>query len=158
MQRIQVHPPPQQVGRDDGAAALLLVGTAAVVLMVGLAVVAAGQYLAGYLQASAAADAAALAAAPVTFRPYGADGSPAAEAARFARANGTRLVWCQCDLDPSFAPRRVEVRVQRSVQLILFGAQSVAATGRAEFDPTKLVVPDGVARGAGKADLPQAKS
>ncbi|NNF89014.1 MAG: histidine kinase, partial [Acidimicrobiia bacterium] len=52
----------------------MLLAVASVVLLVSLAVVAAGQFMIGYAAAEAAADAAALAAAPVTFRPFGATG------------------------------------------------------------------------------------
>ena len=48
--------------------------------------------LVGYARAQAAADAAALAAAPVTFSPFGATGSASREAAIFAAANGSVCV------------------------------------------------------------------
>lgn len=101
--------------------------------------VAVGQYLTGYSRARAAADAAALAAAPVTFRPFGAEGSARREAALFAGANGAELVECRCNADPSWEPRTVVVTVRRSFPVLLFGNQSVHATARAEFVPTLLL-------------------
>ena len=50
-----------------------------------------GQVLMAKSRAVAAAEAGALAAAPVTFRPFGAAGTPAQEAARLVRANGAEL-------------------------------------------------------------------
>ncbi|MBT8192993.1 MAG: hypothetical protein KJP22_06310 [Acidimicrobiia bacterium] len=118
---------------------VLLLAVASVVLLVSLAVVAAGQFMIGYAAAEAAADAAALAAAPVTFRPFGASGSPAQEAAGFAAANDATLVACACPLDPSWEPRTVVVTVRRTFPVVLFGEQSVEATSRAEFIPTRLL-------------------
>ena len=91
------------------------------------------------LDATTAADSAALAAAPVTFLPFGAEGSPADEAARFARLNGAQLVWCRCPPDQSFESRTVEVRVTKSVDLPVLGLIQVEATGRAEFVPAALL-------------------
>lgn len=118
---------------------LLLVAVAAASLLLSLAVVGVGQYLAGYARAQAAADAAALAAAPVTFRPFGAAGSAAEEAAMFALANGSRLVRCRCNSNPSWEPRTVAVTVRGTFRVLLFGEQSVEATSRAEFIPARLL-------------------
>lgn len=118
-----------------GAASLPLVGVIAVIVVLTLGVVDVGTYLAARARAVAAADAAALAAAPVTFRPFGAAGSPAAEAARFASANGARLVTCRCPVDRTLGRREVEVSVVVSVELLLLGAHRVRASGRAEFAP-----------------------
>ena len=123
---------------ERGAASLLLLGVIAVLLMFAVGLAATGQLLATRLQASAAADAAALAAAPVTFRPYGAEGSPTDEAALFAKANGAELVWCVCGVDESFRPRRVEVLVERTVDVIMFGPRTVRARSRADFTPPTL--------------------
>lgn len=108
-------------------------------LAVGVAVVGAG--LAGYAQAAGAADAAALAAAPVTFRPFGAQGSPRQEAARFASANGTSLVGCTCPVDRSWSPRTVTTVVARVLDVPGIGRIEVRATSRATFDPTALLQP-----------------
>jgi hypothetical protein len=109
------------------------------VLLVSLAVVAVGQHLAGRARAQAAADAAALAAAPVTFRPFGATGTAEQEAARFATANGATLLACRCPADPSWEPRTVVVTVRLDYQVILFGPQRAEATARAEFVPSMLL-------------------
>jgi hypothetical protein len=111
-----------------------LLVAAAVTALLGLGVAATGQFLAARLQASAAADAAALAAAPATFRP-GAAGSPVDEASRFAAANGARLVSCRCPIDERWRRRRVVVVVERSVRLPLLGERRVRARSSAEFVP-----------------------
>jgi hypothetical protein len=116
-----------------------MLAVAVVTLVLSLAMVAVGQYLVGFARAQAAADAAALAAAPVTFRPYGATGSASREAALFARANRTRLVRCVCAMDPSWEPRTVVVTVRNTFPVVLFGEQSVEATSRAEFVPARLL-------------------
>ena len=103
---------------ERGSAALLLLGVAGLVVVVTIGVADVGLALGARLQAAAAADAAALAAAPVTFRPFGAAGSPAAEAGRLAAANGSVLTACRCPIDRSWRSRVVEVDVQRRVNLI----------------------------------------
>lgn len=105
-------------------------------------VAAGGQYLDARRRATAAADASALAAAPVTFRRYGAKAGPVQEAAKFARANGARLVGCRCAIDRSWAPRTVEVEVETVVDVVLFGPRTVRASSRAQFSPPKLLDPD----------------
>lgn len=128
---------------ERGAASLALVGVIALALVLAVGLAAVGTILRARTEASAAADAAALAAAPVTFLPFGAAGTPAEEAARFARANGTRLVWCVCPPDPSWEPRTVEVEVEREVRVWPIGTITVRARGKAEFVPTALLE-DGV--------------
>lgn len=120
---------------ERGAASVAALGVVALALLVAASVGAVGQLLAARLQAGAAADAAALAAAPITFAAYGAAGDAASEAARFAEANGARLVSCHCAPDPSPAPRSVEVVVERRVTVLLFAEVAVRATSRAEFAP-----------------------
>ncbi|MFH1330522.1 MAG: Rv3654c family TadE-like protein [Actinomycetota bacterium] len=124
---------------DRGGAAVLLVGVAAVVLLLAAALGAVGAYLLARVEAVAAADAAALAAAPVTFLPFGAEGTPTEEAARFATANGARLLSCVCPVDPSWEPRTVTVRVAREARLWPVGLLTVTAVGRAEFLPALLL-------------------
>ena len=121
---------------------LVLLGGAVVVALVLVAVGSVAQVLATYLQAAAAADAAALAAAPVTFRPFGAGGTASEEAARFAAANGARLVACRCAPDASWEPRTVAVTVAKTVDLAAFGTRTVRASSRAEFVPAQLLNPD----------------
>jgi len=126
---------------DQGSAAVLVL--AVVVVAAGLAVVIGevGIYLHANARAATAADAASLAAAPVTFAPFGASGSPRDEARRFARANGATLVSCACRVDRSLAAREVEVQVRVDVDLWGLGRRSLTATSRARFDPSKLVLP-----------------
>jgi secretion/DNA translocation related TadE-like protein len=124
---------------DEGSAGVLLLGVAALglLLMAGVGIV--GSLVVARSEAAAAADAAALAAAPVTFRPFGAAGTPAEEAARFATANRTRLIECVCPVDRSWAPRTVRVVVERTVDLGAFGSVPVRASSRAEFTPALLI-------------------
>ncbi|VAW05737.1 hypothetical protein MNBD_ACTINO02-2343 [hydrothermal vent metagenome] len=91
------------------------------------------------MRAESAADGAALAAAPVTFRPFGARGSATGEAARFARANGAELSMCTCRPDPSWNERTVEVRVVVYARVPGLGAIPVRAQSRATFDPLALL-------------------
>lgn len=120
-----------------------MLGVAALVVVLGVAIADVGMYLASRLQAAAAADAAALAAAPVTFAPFGARGAPAQEAARLAAVNGTRLVRCRCPVDRSWNPRVVEVSVARTVTLLGLPSVDVTAVSRAEFVPAALLAPGG---------------
>lgn len=125
--------------RERGSVSLVLAAVAGVVLLLAAALGTVGAYLRVRLEASTAADAAALAAAPVTFLPFGAVGSPGEEAAHFAMMNGARLVTCHCDLDPSWERRTVEVEVERVVRLWPAGAITVRAVSRAEFTPALLL-------------------
>ena len=95
-------------------------------------------YIAVGMQAATAADAAALAAAPVTFDSFGTIRTPRLEAQAFAEANGASLVSCRCPVDRSWNARTVEVIVERSVRLVLFGSRNVRAIGRAEFVPAEI--------------------
>ncbi|NNC41933.1 MAG: hypothetical protein HKO03_01680 [Acidimicrobiia bacterium] len=121
-----------------GIVALMLVATA---LASALAVFAGSQLIVARVEAANAADAAALAAAPVTFRAFGALGSPRSEAARFARSNGARLTRCRCAVDRSMRRRTVEVEVAVVRVFWLLGTVSVHGTSRAEFDPSRLLEP-----------------
>jgi hypothetical protein len=94
-----------------------------------------GRLLAAHVQATAAADAAALAAAPATF--FG--GDPRREAATWAAANGARLRSCGCPLDRRWAPRTVTVEVAIDVDLLVLGRRLVRARAAAEFDPGALL-------------------
>jgi secretion/DNA translocation related TadE-like protein len=126
------------VRRERGAAGLLALALGLVALLLGLLVMDAATYLHARSRAQVAADAAALAAAPVTFRPFGAAGSPAAEAARFAAANGAQLVECRCATDSSWNERVVAVEVVVALDPIVFPPTQVRATSSAEFVPTSL--------------------
>ena len=126
---------------DDecGAVTVLLLGVVGLAMVLAVALAATGTVIGAHRQAVAAADAAALAAAPVTFRPFGARASPAEEAARFAEANGARLVRCVCPPDSSWGPRVVMVEVARVVPFPPLGSLTVTAIGRAEFIPAALL-------------------
>jgi secretion/DNA translocation related TadE-like protein len=126
---------------DRGSASLALLGVVALVLVLAVGLGAVGAYLRARAEASTAADAAALAAAPVTFLPFGTKGTPSDEAARFAGLNGARLVTCVCPLDPSWEPRTVQVRAQRTVEIWPLGVFRVTGVGRAEFVPALLLEP-----------------
>ena len=87
-----------------------------------------------------AADAAALAAAPVTFSGFGSAGTPYEEAMRFAAANGASVVACNCAVDRSWSGRVVVVTVTVPVELRLLGTYQLRATAAAEFQPVDLVL------------------
>ena len=127
-------------GAESGSIAI---GTAmaGLVLVMIVAVGSVGGTIGAYTKASAAADAAALAAAPVTFRPFGASGTPEHEAALFARANGAVVVSCHCPIDRSWDTRTVVVTVTRTVSVMGIGTVRVRATSRATFEPAALLNP-----------------
>ncbi len=120
---------------------MLAMGVLVLVLILAMAVGAVGAGFVGYVQAAGAADAAALAAAPVTFSQFGARGSPAQEAARFAAANGTTLIWCTCPVNRSWATRTVTTVVSRPIAIPGIGRVEVRATSRATFEPAALLQP-----------------
>lgn len=126
---------------DEGGSVAIGVALVGVVLVLMLGVGLVGTAAATYAAAASAADAAALASAPVTFRPFGAEGSPKSEAARFAVANGATLVACTCPVDRSWAARTVTVTVSQAVELPVVGEIVVKATSRAIFDPSALLIP-----------------
>ena len=127
----------------DAESGSIVIGTAMVafVLVMLVAVGSVGGAIGAYTKASAAADAAALAAAPVTFRPFGASGTPAREAALFATANGAVLTSCQCPVNRSWDTRTVVVTVARTVSVMGIGTVRVRATSRATFEPAALLNP-----------------
>lgn len=124
---------------ERGGAAIALLGPIAVALVLAVGLSGIGSWLRVRGEADAAADAAALAAAPVTFLPFGAQGTPAEEAARFAAMNDARLVWCICPPNPSWEPRIVEVEVEKQVSIWPLGDFAVKGRGRAEFVPSMLL-------------------
>jgi secretion/DNA translocation related TadE-like protein len=124
---------------DRGAASVLILGIVGLIVVLGVMLGTAGQFLNARSQAQAAADAAALAAAPVTFHPFGSRGDPAAEAARLAVANGARLARCVCPVDRSWASRVVEVEVFLAVNLAGIDLREIRAVAAAEFSPTDLL-------------------
>jgi len=115
---------------DRGSITILLAGTVLVVLVLGVVIGAVGQVLVVRFQASTAADAAALAAAPATF-----SGDPADEAVTFAEANGARLLSCRCPSNRTWDPRTVETLVEIDVDVLGLGRRTIRAKGRAEYLP-----------------------
>ncbi|MDE0642561.1 MAG: hypothetical protein OXH95_00275 [bacterium] len=126
--------------RDDrGGITIFAIGIVvfALVLVAGLA--AAGQVLIARDRVFTAAEAGALAAAPVTFRPFGASGSAAEEAAKIVRANGARLVKCVCPPNPLYDPRTVTVTAEVTVEVLGWREMRLEATAAAEFRPVALL-------------------
>lgn len=125
---------------ERGSAAIAAVGVVVLgfVLMVGLAGV--GKVVLARSKVVAAAEAGALAAAPVTFRPFGATGSPSAEADRLVRANGAVLVRCYCPYDPGYGPRTVVVTARLRATVLGIREMTLEATAAAEFSPVALLV------------------
>lgn len=115
-----------------------MLALASIVLLLGLLLGDLSIYLGARARAQVAADAASLAAAPVTFRPFGAGGSAAAEARRFAAHNGGALIECRCSQDPSWRSRTVTVLVSVPADLVLLGSTAATAWSSADFDPTLL--------------------
>ena len=125
--------------REQGSIAIVLVAVIGLIAVLAAALGGAARVVAAQHTAQMAADAAALAAAPVTFRQTNPTESALAAAGRFAVANGGRLVDCSgCVADPSWKPRIVEVTVAVDVDLPALGLSSVSAVAAAEFDPVRL--------------------
>lgn len=124
---------------DRGSVTVIAAALVAVMLVLTVVVAGSGVALAARFQASTAADAAALAAAPVTFRSYGARGSPGSEARRFAAANGARLLRCDCPVDRSWRRRVVTTVVEVRANIPGLGERAIRAVGRAAFDPALLL-------------------
>lgn len=107
------------------------------VAAVGIGMIALGSVASLYaarVQASAAADASALAAAVATYPPAGA-GAPLVEARTYARVNGAVVTRCDCPIDPSLRARTVTAIVERKIKVPFFGVLPIRAGARAEFDP-----------------------
>ena len=124
---------------DRGSVTVVAVGLLAFGLLLAVGLVGLGQLASGRVRATTAADAAALAAAPVTFRSFGANGSPAQEAARFAQDNGAELIACTCPLNSSYAERTVVVMVRVDVDVLGFRTVHIHAQSAAEFRPVVLL-------------------
>lgn len=124
---------------ERGSVSVVMLGLIGLLAVLGLMLGTAGHYLSVQGRVQAAADAAALAAAPVTFHPFGSAGNPVAEAARFAAANGGRLLRCVCSIDRSWNARIVEVEVSQEVNFIGLGRREIRARAAAEFVPVKLL-------------------
>ena len=129
-----------RIGTDRGSATLAAVGVLALALVLAAGVTAIGQMSIARNRVTAAAEAGALAAAPVTFRPFGATGSATDEAARLVRANGARLLRCDCRPDRAYNPRTVAVTATVTVDVLGLWEMSMEATAAAEFRPVALLV------------------
>lgn len=114
---------------------MLALAIISILVLVSMGLAAVGRVVGAHVQATTAADGAALAAAPLTFLP----GSPRPEAADYASRNGAQLVACACGTDSSFRRRVVTVEVRKEVDLPLFGVVTVRGRAAAEFDPMDLL-------------------
>lgn len=131
-----------EVGRlrsERGSVTVFAVGVLLFGFLLVVALAGVGQVLVVRSRVVTAAEAGALAAAPVTFRPFGAAGSATAEAARLVRANGAELLSCSCAHDPGYAPRTVTVTVRLPVTVLGLGEMTLEATAAAEFRPVALL-------------------
>lgn len=117
--------------REEGSASIFGVAAIVVICLAGMVVIDVMTLIDARTRAINAADAAALAAAPVTFEP----GDPKASASRLAERNGAKLAGCSCEKDSSLVTRRVKVQVSVSVEPFFLPYQSVSATSTAEYDP-----------------------
>ena len=127
--------------RQVGAATVLVSGLLATSLLAAGLVVDVAQVAATRARLSAAADAAALAAAPITFAGFGSESSPRAVAAAIAAENGAHLEQCRCNMDRSWAVRTVVVVVSTDADLLLLRDRNLQAIAAAEFSPVKLGSP-----------------
>lgn len=119
-------------GREKGAITVLAPVVVGIVLIFGVVLWDVTALLSARLRAQTAADAAALAAAPVTFT---LDSLPREVAKRLTEANGARLVWCRCRVDLRPVARVVSVKTETVAKLWLWEDVGVSAVARAEFDP-----------------------
>lgn len=112
---------------SDGNASLAILGASLIFLafLAGLADL--GLFFHARAKAQTAADAAALAAAAELIAP---GGRPHEQAARFASANGARLVSCECAHASGYA--KVEVNVP--IRFILSGYRTDRVAGRAKAE------------------------
>ena len=129
-----------RLGSDRGSVTVLTVGALVLALVLVVGVTAIGQVLIARNRVIAAAEAGALAAAPVTFRPFGATGSAMEEASRLVRSNGATLVRCDCRPDSRYAPRTVVVTAMVNVDVLGLRETSIEATAAAEFRPVASLV------------------
>lgn len=119
---------------------VLTVGVLVLALVLAAGVTAIGQVSIARNRVTAAAEAGALAAAPVTFRPFGATGSAVDEAARLVHSNGAKLIRCDCRPDRGYHPRTVAVTATVDVDVLGLREVSIEATAVAEFRPVALLV------------------
>lgn len=123
---------------ERGAAGVITAALTAVGLVLALLVADVAMVVHARVRLATAADAAALAAAPVTFAQFGTSEDPVAAATALAVANGAELVECDCAVDRTWSRRKVVVVVGVSVGLLLLGDRRLTAAASAEFRPTSL--------------------
>ena len=124
---------------DRGSVTLFAIGTVMLALVLMVGVTAVGQVLIARNRVIAAAEAGALAAVPVTFRPFGARGSATDEAARMVRSNGATLIRCDCRPDPGYDHRTATVTAMVNVSVLGLREVRLEATAVAEFRPVDLL-------------------
>ena len=124
---------------DRGSVTLFAIGAVVLGLALMVGVTAVSQVLIARNRVIAAAEAGALAAAPVTFRPFGAGGSAVDEAARMVGSNGATMVRCDCSPDPGYARRTVTVTAMVMVSVLGLRETRMEATAVAEFRPVALL-------------------
>ena len=129
-----------KTGSDRGSVTVFAIGAVVLALVLMAGVTAVGQVLIARNRVTAAAEAGALAAAPVTFRPFGATGSAIDEAARLVRSNGATLIRCDCRPDRGYGPRTVAVTAVVDVDVLGLRQMNIEATAVAEFRPVALLV------------------
>ena len=128
------------MNREEGTVSVVVATVVALMAVVAIGLAAVGMVMAAAGRAQNAADAAALAAAPLTFRSFGATNGAFAEAARYADLNGATLVECDgCEVDRSWRSRTVEIEVAVNLDFPAFGSLGVTALAAAEFVPAQLL-------------------
>ena len=130
----------RHISADRGSVTVFAIAAIVLALVLMAGATAVGQVLVARNRVTAAAEAGALAAAPVTFRPFGATGSAIDEAARLVRANGATLLRCDCRPDRGYDPRTVAVTATVTVDVLGIREVSMEATAVAEFRPVALLV------------------
>lgn len=128
------------MGTDRGSVTVFAVGALVLALVLAAGVTAIGQVLIARNRVIAAAEAGALAAAPVTFRPFGTTGSATDEATRLVHSNGATLVRCDCRPDPGYGARAVIVTAAANVNVMGLRETKIEATAGAEFRPVALLL------------------
>lgn len=121
---------------DDGSMAVGMSAITAIVAVLAVAVTAVATLYAARAQATNAADAAALAAAVATY-PAASSAEPVAAAREAAAANGAVALGCRCPVNAGLGVRTVEVVAGIETNVPIFGAVTVRAVSRAEFDPLR---------------------
>lgn len=120
---------------ERGSSTLIVMVILSGIIIAGLAIGGLVQTQLAAQRAQTAADAAALAAGPVSF--FG--GSPVDVASRLAAQNDAILVDCICRVDRSWSTRQVTTTARIDFTVVGFGQASVTRQATAEFAPVKLL-------------------